>query len=150
MDNLEERVGGGDFVMVDGTVVGKHKGYPFYTIGQRKGLEIALGRPIYVVEINAKTNTVYLGDEEHLQRRGMIVHNVNLQKYGEVKDGIEVVTKIRYKDAGAFSTMYAGENGEVKTVFNHGVMAIAPGQSAVWYEGDDVLGGGNILKSFEV
>ncbi len=150
VDGLEEKVDGGNFVFIDGTVVGKHRGYPFYTIGQRKGLEIAMGRPVYVIEIDAQKNIVYLGDEEHLQRRGMMVHNVNLQKYGEVKDGLEVITKIRYKDEGAFSTMYAGENGEVKTVFEHGVMAIAPGQSAVWYEGEDVLGGGNILKSFEV
>jgi len=150
VDGLEEKVDGGNFVFIDGTIVGKHRGYPFYTIGQRKGLEIAMGRPVYVIEIDPKTNTVYLGDEEHLQRRGMLVHNVNLQKYAEIKDGLEVVTKIRYKDAGAFSSMFAGENGEVKTIFEHGVMAIAPGQSAVWYEGEDVLGGGNILKSFEV
>jgi tRNA-specific 2-thiouridylase len=151
VDGLEERVEGGDFVLTDGTVVGKHRGYPFYTVGQRKGLEIALGRPVFVVEIDPITNRVVLGDQHHLQRRGMNVKNVNLLKYAEIPvNGIEVLSKVRYKDAGAMSILTPDGAGGMDTVFYHGVNAIAPGQSAVWYEGDDVVGGGHIYRSFDV
>jgi tRNA-specific 2-thiouridylase len=149
---LEESVDGGDFVLTDGTVIGKHRGYPFYTIGQRKGLEIALGKPMFVVEIDAQANKVVLGEPHHLQRRGMLVKNVNLQKYASLPaGGMEALTKIRYKDNGAMSMISPelGGNG-IDTVFYHGVSAIAPGQSAVWYEGNDVIGGGHIHRSFDV
>ncbi len=145
---LEERVAGGNFVMSDGSVVGKHRGYPFYTVGQRKGLEIALGRPVFVVDIDPITNTVYLGEEEELQRRSMLVKALNLQKYDIIPEGLEVLTKVRYKDPGAMSTLHNPEEGTIKTTFYHGVSAIAPGQSAVFYEGEDVVGGGHIYKSF--
>ena len=150
VEGLEERVEGGDFIMADGTHVGKHRGYPFYTVGQRKGLEIAMGHPVFVVDIDPITNTVYLGVEEDLQRRGMIVKDINLQKYDTMPEGLEVVTKVRYKDPGALSTVYNEPDRGIKTVFFHGVSAIAPGQSAVWYEGDDVVGGGHIYKSLDI
>jgi tRNA-uridine 2-sulfurtransferase len=149
VENLEEKVGGGNFVMPDGKVVGQHKGYPFYTVGQRKGLDIALGRPVYVVEIDPMTNTVVLGEPEDLQRRGMIVKDINLQKYDQLPEGgLEVLAKIRYKDAGAMAWATQETDGSISTIFHHSVSAIAPGQSAVWYEGDDVIGGGHIHKSF--
>jgi tRNA-specific 2-thiouridylase len=151
VDGLEERVDGGNFVMPDGTIVGKHKGYPFYTVGQRKGLDIALGRPVFVVEIIPETNTVVLGDEKDLQRRGMIVGNINLQKYDTLpEEGLDVLAKIRYKDPGAMARITQREDGKISTEFFHTVSAIAPGQSAVWYEGEDVIGGGHIYKSFAV
>jgi len=152
VENLEESVNGGDYVLTDGTVVGKHKGYPFYTIGQRKGLDIAFGKPMFVVEIDPASNKVVLGEERHLQRRGMLVKNINLQKYESIPaEGMEVLTKIRYKDRGAMSMITPDPDGTgINTVFYHGVSAIAPGQSAVWYEGDDVIGGGHIFKSYDV
>jgi len=152
IDNLEELVDGGDYVLTDGTIVGKHKGYPFYTIGQRKGLDIAFGKPMFVVEIDPASNKVVLGEEHHLQRRGMLVKNINLQKYASIPtEGMDVVTKIRYKDKGAMSLITPEIDGNgMNTVFYHGVNAIAPGQSAVWYEGDDVIGGGHIYRSFDV
>ncbi|MCX6352700.1 MAG: tRNA 2-thiouridine(34) synthase MnmA [Bacteroidetes bacterium] len=146
---LEAQVDGGDFILTDGTVAGKHKGYPFYTVGQRKGLEIALGKPYFVTEIDPETNTVYLGEEEDLQRRGMLVKDINLSKYETIPDGLEVLAKVRYKDKGAMATLYNADGG-IKTIFEHSVSAIAPGQSAVWYEGDDVIGGGHIHGSFDV
>jgi tRNA-specific 2-thiouridylase len=146
---LESKVDGGDFVLTNGEVVGKHKGYPFYTIGQRKGLEIALGKPLFVVEIDPISNKVYLGDESDLQRRSMTIKNVNLQKYASLPEGgMEVLTKIRYKDTGAISKLTLLDDGiTYQSVFNHQVKAIAPGQSAVWYEGNDVVGGGNIWSA---
>src|SRR3546814_16562510 len=81
-------------------VVGQHQGYPYYTAGQRKGLGIALGRPIFVTEILPESNTVVLGDEHELQRHEAYVKNVNLVKYASIAQPMEAVTKIRYKDAG--------------------------------------------------
>ncbi|RFS24671.1 tRNA 2-thiouridine(34) synthase MnmA [Chitinophaga silvatica] len=145
VDGLEEKVQGGNFVLADGTIVGKHNGYPFYTVGQRKGL-IALGRPIYVTEIIPETNTVVLGDEDELQKSEMFVSGINMGKYASIPDGMEAVTKIRYKDKGALSTLN-NEDGKVKVTFFENVKGIAPGQSAVFYEGDDVIGGGIIQRS---
>jgi len=142
---LEESVNGGNFVLKDGTIVGKHKGYPFYTVGQRKGLDIALGRPIFVTSIIPETNTVVLGEEEDLQRGEMMVSGINYIKYDHIPEGLEATTKIRYKDKGALSNLY-NENGQVKVRFYEQVKGIAPGQSAVFYEGDDVIGGGIIQR----
>ena len=147
--DLDKKVGNGNFVLTDGTVVGKHKGYPFYTIGQRKGLDIALGYPVYVTEINKETNTVVLGKYDELGRNGMWVSKLNMIKYQDViNKKIETITKIRYNDRGTPAVItQIGEN--MKVVFHNQVMAIAPGQAAVFYEGDDVIGGGWIMKSFK-
>jgi len=143
VEGLEERVDGGNFVMADGSIVGKHKGYPFYTIGQRKGLDIALGRPIFVTKIIPETNTVVLGDAHELDQNIMTVGGLNMIKYDTFPEGMEVTTKIRYKDAGALSHVH--QNGNLVDVhFYENVKGIAPGQSAVFYEGDDVIGGGII------
>jgi len=143
VEGLEERVNGGNFVDKDGNILGKHKGYPFYTIGQRKGLDIALGRPVFVTKIDPDTNTVVLGDEEDLEQNEMMVGKLNLIKYDTITPGMEAVTKIRYKDKGALSNIYP-EAGSMRVKFYDHVKGIAPGQSAVFYEGDDVLGGGII------
>jgi tRNA-specific 2-thiouridylase len=143
VDGLEERVDGGFFVNKYGEILGNHKGYPFYTIGQRKGLDIALGRPAYVTEIIPETNTIVLGEENDLNKNELKVVGVNWLKYDGVTNGMEVITKIRYKDKGALSNLYTYQNG-VNVRFYEDVKGIAPGQSAVFYEGDDVIGGGII------
>jgi len=147
VEGLEERVDGGWFVDKTGKKLGKHKGYPFYTIGQRKGLEIALGKPAYVTSIDPETNTVVLGEEDDLNRGEVEVIKINWVKYDGINDGMEAFTKIRYKDKGALSNMYNTENG-LSIRFYDPVKGIAPGQSAVFYEGNDVIGGGIIQKSF--
>ncbi|HHJ51516.1 MAG TPA: tRNA 2-thiouridine(34) synthase MnmA, partial [Phaeodactylibacter sp.] len=103
---LEEKLKGGKFVNTKGEVLGEHQGYPFYTIGQRKGLGIALGYPAFVLEIHPDTNTVVLGTEEELVRNGMTVGQLNLQKYPHLPEGLEALTKIRYRDPGAFAKLY--------------------------------------------
>ena len=145
VDGLEEKVNGGNFVDQAGKILGKHKGYPFYTIGQRKGLEIALGAPAFVTEIIPETNVVVLGSEEDLNKTEMLVHNINWIKYEGLETGMEATTKIRYKDKGAFSQLEKSAHG-VKVVFYDNVKGVAPGQSAVFYEGDDVIGGGIIQR----
>jgi tRNA-specific 2-thiouridylase len=144
---LEEEVDGGNFVDKHGNILGKHKGYPFYTIGQRKGLDIALGYPAFVTAIDPNTNTVVLGLEEDLRQQHMFVAKLNWQKWdaSEISSS-EAVTKIRYKDTGMLSGLRA-EGDQVAVTFFEPVKGIAPGQSAVFYDGDDVIGGGIIQRA---
>jgi tRNA-specific 2-thiouridylase len=148
VEGLEERVKGGNFVLEDGKVVGKHEGYPFYTIGQRKGLGIAFGTPMFVTEIRKDTNEVVLGHEKSLDKDGMMVGKIVMQKYADLNGlSLETTTKIRYKHDGS-PAIITQEGDKMKVIFNEPVSGIAPGQAAVFYEGDDVVGGGWILKSF--
>ena len=147
VDGLEERVAGGNFIDKTGKILGQHKGYPFYTIGQRKGLDIAFGKPVFVTKIEPETNTVVLGDETDLEQNEMTVGKLNLIKYDSITPGMEAVTKIRYKDKGSLSNLYPVETqciASLQVRFYENVKGIAPGQSAVFYEGDDVIGGGII------
>lgn len=149
IEGLDEQVAGGNFVDTAGKVLGKHDGYPFYTVGQRKGLGIALGEPMFVTEIRPDSNTVVLGKEDELIRNGMLVGKANLMKYAELPaTGIETLTKVRYRDAGTMSTIRQVGPDVVDVSFHANVKGIAPGQSAVFYEGDDVVGGGLIQGSF--
>ncbi len=144
---IDEQIGEGDFLSVDGNVLGKHKGYPYYTIGQRKGLDLAFGIPMYVTEIIAAKNQVVLGEAKDLERSKMLVGALNLQKYDTIKTDFSALTKIRYKDKGAFSKLIMTDE-KIEVDFDYDVKGIAPGQSAVFYEGDDVVGGGIIHKSY--
>lgn len=146
VEGLEERVKGGDFIDMQGNVLGKHEGYPFYTIGQRKGLGIAMGEPMYVIRINPEDNTVVLGKKEDLKRQQMKVRKPNLIKYNEIPTDIDVLTKVRYKDKGTMSHLSINEAGEIEVDFMAEVKGIAPGQSAVFYEGSDLIGGGFISR----
>ena len=135
----------GDVLNTKGEIIGDHDGVMFYTIGQRKGLDIAFGKPVFVTKIDPENNTVMLGDEEDLEQNEMIVSKLNLIKYDTITAGMEATTKIRYKDKGALSNLYPVQSKNIATVrFYENVKGIAPGQSAVFYEGDDVLGGGII------
>ncbi len=149
VDGLEEQVRGGQFVGVNGEVLGAHEGYPFYTIGQRKGLGIAMGEPMYVTEIKPETNTVVLGQVKDLLRNGMEVYKLNSMKYEQIPDNIEVVTQIRYNDPGALSRL-THQDGRIAVSFLAHVKGVAPGQSAVFYEGEDVIGGGIIYRSMDL
>lgn len=146
VEGLEEKVSNGNFVDKEGKILGKHKGYPFYTIGQRKGLDITFGKPVYVTNILPETNTVVLGDEEDLNRSEMMVSKINWMKYDGITDGMEAITKIRYKDRGTLSNLY-NEGNSVRVSFYEDAKGIAPGQSAVFYEGDHVIGGGIIQRN---
>jgi tRNA-specific 2-thiouridylase len=145
VDGIEEKLFNGNFVDKSGRIVGKHRGYPFYTIGQRKGLEVSFGKPVFVTEIIPETNTVVLGDEEDLLKQEMTVGKLNWIKYEGVEDGFEALTKIRYKDQGSLSHLYHDPKG-IRVTFYEGAKGIAPGQSAVFYEGNDVVGGGIIQR----
>lgn len=148
VDGLEERVAGGRFVLTDGSVVGTHEGYPFYTIGQRKGLGVALGFPAYVVEIRPEANEVVLGNFDELARTATVVGRLNMGKHASLEGRglVPAVTKVRYNHAGAASFLEE-KDGKMYVYFPEPVHAIAPGQAAVFYDGLDVLGGGWIERS---
>lgn len=144
---LEEKVKGGEFILEDGSVIGTHEGYPFYTIGQRKGLGVALGYPVYVTEIQKDTNRVVLGTFDELSRNGMYVNKLIMGKYPMLSDRMETITKVRYNDSG-HPAVIEQSGDTMKVFFGEGVNAVAPGQAAVFYEGNDIIGGGWILSSF--
>ncbi|MEZ4806964.1 MAG: tRNA 2-thiouridine(34) synthase MnmA [Flavobacteriales bacterium] len=137
------RLAQGKLVGVGGEALGEHDGYPFFTIGQRKGLGIATGEPLYVTDIRPETNTVVLGRKADLEKQTMWVRKPNFQKVPALEVDVEATTKIRYKDKGTPSTL-SMEGGRVKVEFHSSVSGIAPGQSAVFYDGGDVIGGGFI------
>ncbi|MDB5196689.1 MAG: mnmA [Flaviaesturariibacter sp.] len=146
VEGLEQRVAGGAFVDKNGKILGTHKGYPFYTIGQRKGLDITFGKPVFVTGINPDTNTVVLGDEEDLYGQQLTVGKVNWLKYEGLDGELDVVTKIRYKDPGSSSLLTPLDGTNVQVRFFEAAKGIAPGQSAVFYEDDGVIGGGIIQR----
>jgi tRNA-uridine 2-sulfurtransferase len=142
---LEAEVDGGLFKDKNGKILGKHKGYPFYTIGQRRGLDIALGKPAFVTEIIPETNTVILGEEDDLQKHTVSVGKLNMMKYDYIATPMDAMAKIRYRDIGANCNIVQ-HNNEMELSFYNTVKGVAPGQSAVFYEGGDVIGGGIIYK----
>jgi tRNA-specific 2-thiouridylase len=146
IEGLEEKVNDGNFIDKSGKVLGKHRGYPFYTIGQRKGLDITFGKPVYVTNILPESNTVVLGDEADLNQHEMTVTKLNWMKYDTITPGMEAITKIRYKDKGSLSNLYPDASGS-RVTFYEDAKGIAPGQSAVFYEGNDVIGGGIIQRN---
>jgi tRNA-specific 2-thiouridylase len=147
LPDLADQVTGGPYVNKEGKLMGYHQGYPFYTVGQRRGLGQAFLEPMFVTEIIPETNTIVLGREEDLIRNRMMVGGVNLLKYASIPDGLEAVTKIRYRDTGTLSELRQLADGRIEVSFLANVKGIAPGQSAVFYEGDDVIGGGIIQGS---
>ena len=146
--DFEDKVGEGNFVDKYGRIVGRHKGYPFYTIGQRRGLHLPMGDPVYVTYINAETNEITVGPKEDLIRTTLTAGEVNLVKKAELPVGetMPVTAKIRYNDAGAPAELTMTDEQTLKVHFPSGREAIAPGQAVVCYEGDDVLAGGWIRK----
>lgn len=147
---LEARVAGGEFVLTDGTVVGHHEGYPFYTIGQRKGLGVALGYPAFVTEIHPDTNQVVLGTLEDLRKNATRVTKLALHKYASLvgRGLVPSVVKVRYNDAGTPALLEQTADDEIFVYFERPVNAITPGQAAVFYEGTDVVGGGWIQTAW--
>jgi tRNA-specific 2-thiouridylase len=123
-----------------------HQGFPNYTIGQRKGLGIALGQPMFVIAIHPEENTVVLGTREELQGKTFYVKSINSMKYATIPDGLEVSAKIRYRNEGGKASIYS-EGDCWRVVFHTSMDSITPGQSAVFYDNEDVIGGGIIELS---
>ena len=140
---LGQDLSGGLVKTVDGAVVGTHDGYAFYTIGQRRGVGVALNRPIYVTGIDRSTNVVYVGDRETLYAPGLIATDVNLIRRDLIAGSHRVDAKIRYNDPGHPAELTL-RGDDVRICFDEPQCAITPGQSVVFYKNDEVLGGGII------
>ncbi len=135
----------GNFVLTDGTVVGRHKGLIHYTVGQRKGLGIALGYPVFVLEINPGTNEVVVGSGEESMSYQVRANHVNFMSVEDLPERKRVWAKIRYNHKGAWCTAQKTGEDEILCVFEEAQRAVTPGQAVVLYDGDYVLGGGTII-----
>lgn len=136
----------GDIVDLHGHVLGKHDGIAFYTIGQRKGLGITTSKPVYVVELDAENNRVVVGDDSALDRDEFIAERCNWHPFDKLTEPIEATAKIRYNHPGTEATISPMENNRVKVKLHTPQRAITPGQAAVFYQDDLVVGGGWIMR----
>jgi tRNA-specific 2-thiouridylase len=136
----------GDIVDVHGHVLGQHDGIEFYTIGQRKGLGITTPKPVYVVELDPETNRVMVGDEAALDRDEFTADRCNWHPFDKLTEPIEVTAKIRYNHPGAAATVTPLDGNRVKVKLHNPARAITPGQAAVFYQDDLVVGGGWIVR----
>lgn len=134
----------GNFVDKDGNILGKHKGIVYYTIGQRKGLGLAMGRPVFVTDINHLTNEVVVGAEEDIFKTDLICKDINFIAFDNLDKSLELKAKIRYSAKPATATITPLENGKVRVSFKEKQRAITKGQSVVFYLDDLVVGGGII------
>ncbi|HXR03309.1 MAG TPA: tRNA 2-thiouridine(34) synthase MnmA [Verrucomicrobiae bacterium] len=136
----------GEIVDLHGHVLGHHDGIEFYTIGQRRGLGITTPKPVYVIELDADTNRVMVGDESALDRDEFIATNCNWIPFDKLTEPVEVTAKIRYNHPGTPATVTPTGNGSVMVKLHSAQRAITPGQAAVFYRDDLVLGGGWIAR----
>ena len=137
----------GDFTDENGNRLGEHKGIIRYTIGQRKGLGIALGKPRFVIEKNAENNTVVLGDEDRLFCRKVLVDRLNFIPFDTLEGEMRVTAKLRYRHL-AQPAVIKPDGDNVIIEFDEPQRAPSPGQAAVFYDGDAVVGGGTIVKGW--
>lgn len=135
----------GNFVTADGMVLGRHKGITHYTVGQRKGLGLALGHPAFVLEIRPETNEVVIGTNEESMTRKVRANQLNFMAEETIESGRRVFAKIRYNHKGAWCTVERTGENEILCVFDDAQRAVTPGQALVLYDGDYVLGGGTII-----
>jgi tRNA-specific 2-thiouridylase len=138
----------GDIVDTAGRVLGRHQGIIRYTVGQRRGLGIASDRPLYVVDIDAGNNRVVIGPEEELFRHCLTVTEINWVALSDLENRREAEVALRYRMQAAPAVIEPSEGRQVAITFAEPQRAVTPGQSAVFYHGDTVLGGGIIVKSF--
>ena len=139
----------GDYINMLGEKIGEHKGVIHYTIGQRKGLGIALGKPAFVIAKNAEDNTVVLGDEEHLFYKKVLVTNTNFIPFDKLESQMTVTAKLRYSQKEQAAVITPIKDGIVLLEFKEPQRAPSNGQAAVFYNGDVVVGGGTIIGGIE-
>ncbi|APH13462.1 tRNA (5-methylaminomethyl-2-thiouridylate)-methyltransferase [Clostridium sporogenes] len=145
-NRFPNKVREGNFVDKQGNVLGKHKGIVYYTIGQRKGLGIAFGKPMYVVDINPFKNEVVLGSIEDLLNTELVAKDINYIPFDTLKEPMEVEAKIRYSQIPSKAIITPIDDGRVRVNFHEKQRAITKGQSVVFYKDDLLIGGGIIEK----
>ena len=139
----------GDIVNRDGKILGEHRGIIHHTVGQRRGLGIASDRPLYVVKIDAAKNRIIVGDKEDLFSAGLIATDINLIALDKIKQPYRVSVKIRLNSRAVDATVYPHKNGRLKVMFNKPQLSVTPGQHAVFYDKDTVVGGGVIQQALK-
>ena len=132
----------GELVTSDGRVIGEHSGIHNFTVGQRKGLGVATGSPLYVLQIKGDTRQVVVGDQEQLYSKTLLTRKINLISSDELAHAMRVAVKIRHRHEAAAATIQQTGADEVLVAFDEPQRAITPGQAAVFYNGDIVVGGG--------
>jgi len=145
-ERLEKSFGPGPIVDRKGNVLGKHKGIPFYTIGQRRGLRLAKGKPLYVIGIDREKNVIVVGGEEEVYGDTFLVDSVNWIVPQKMISSHHTQVKIRYNHPGSEANISHQGEGDLEVKFKSPQKAITPGQAAVFYDGETVLGGGWIKK----
>ncbi len=137
----------GSFVNMRGEIIGEHKGIPFYTIGQRRGLGISAGERLYVTKIDPDHNTITLGPEEALHGSDLIAEDINMILYDKLVDQVEFEAQIRYNGRPAPATVVPLTDGRLSVHFHRPLRSITPGQAVVFYQGDYLVGGATISSA---
>ena len=137
----------GNFVTRDGTSVGRHKGITHYTVGQRKGLNLSMGKPVFVLEIRPETNEVVVGDNSEVFTDRLVCTNLNYMSVPDFVGEVPVTAKIRYNHKGAPAIVRRIGDDRAEVIFKEPVRAVTPGQAVVFYDGNYVMGGGTICGS---
>lgn len=145
-ENSGEKITPGNFVNTAGEVIGKHKGITHYTVGQRKGLNLSLGHPAFVLEIRPETNEVVIGTNDEVFSDKLYANNLNFMSIEDLEGSMEVEAKIRYSHQGAKCTIKKVGQDEVECIFEEPQRAITPGQAVVFYKDDYIVGGGTIMR----
>lgn len=143
-ENSDADIRPGNFVNTKGEVIGTHKGITHYTIGQRKGLNLSMGHPVFVAEIRPETNEVVIGENEDIFSKELFADRLNYMSRADFDDGMAVMAKIRYNHKGSLCRLYHEGEDRVRCIFEEPQRAITPGQAVVFYDGNYVLGGGTI------
>lgn len=136
---------GGNFVKTDGSVIGPHQGIIHYTIGQRKGLNLAMGHPVFVTEIRPDTKEVVIGEAEDVFSTVVICDRINFMGLADLEEPYRAMAKIRYSHKGSMATLERFGEDKIRCTFDEPVRAVTPGQAVVFYEDGYVLGGGTII-----
>ena len=144
-ENSNLKTSDGNIVDKNGKILGKHKGLYKYTIGQRKGLGVSNKVPLFVIEFNKEKNEIIVGEEKDVYKKEMLVTDINLLLIDEITEPINVCVKTRYSTQESPATIEMHDDKTIKVKFNEPQARITPGQSAVFYVGDIVLGGGKII-----
>ena len=136
----------GNFVDTNGNVIGRHKGIIHYTIGQRKGLGIAAGHPVFVADIIPETNEVVIGENEDIFKTKLVADRTNLMAIDRLDGEMRVMAKIRYAHKGCMCTIKMAGEDRIEVLFDEPVRAMTKGQAVVFYKDDYIVGGGTICE----
>jgi tRNA-specific 2-thiouridylase len=145
-DRSEELPESGEIVTTGGVAIGSHTGIHRYTIGQRRGLGIANEKPLYVLKIERAKNQIIVGEADELESNEFTARGINWVAFDEPVEPVRANVKIRYRHEPAPATIYALPNTNARIVFDEPQRAITPGQATIFYNGDEVVGGGWIMR----